>query len=385
MKTIVSWTGPFALLAASACAAGAPRSDDERSGVAFATPGVSFGDALTGDSASAGAGCTGQSYASERLPLDLYFLIDLSGSMAQSAGSGSKWDRVSAALVAFLNAPESAGLGLGVGYFPANVQSTCGPGDPGCLCIPFVNICLPNIGGSCEAQEYATPSVSLSLSPDPAVIVADIQRQALEGGTPTRPALEGALQYVEGWAEQHPGRSVAVVLATDGDPQGCDSNAPSDAADTAAAAWNGPHRIRTFVIGVGNELRSLDLVAAAGGTGQAFLTSDGADLSGQFADALTQIRVEAGGCTYTLPPAPEGRAIDPTLVNVSVGGTSGAPSGIVPMASQGVAESCSATGGWYYDNPNAPAAIKLCPATCAALGQGQVDVQLGCQTVQSPR
>jgi hypothetical protein len=372
-------------LSAAACSAGGADSRRDSTGVEFSTPAVNFGDALGSAPSGAGGDCVGETYASEKVPLDLYFLIDLSGSMAEPAGSSSKWDLVSRALEAFLTAPESAGLGLGVGYFPLNVQSSCTPGQAGCLCIPFINLCLPNIGGSCDAQDYAVPGVPLAVAPAAAAISADIQRQVLQGGTPTRPALQGALQYAGTWADQHPERTVAVVLATDGDPAGCDTNAPADVAAVAAAAWSGPHQIRTFVIGVGNSLSSLDLVAAAGGTTRAFLTSDGGDLSRQFTEALGQIRIAAGGCTYEIPAAPAGSALDPALVNVSVSGNGAARGSIVPMTSRGLAGSCGPEGGWYYDNPSAPGSINLCPASCGAVAESRVEIQLGCQTVQLPR
>ncbi|RLB57251.1 MAG: hypothetical protein DRI90_18135, partial [Deltaproteobacteria bacterium] len=41
-------------------------------------------------------------------------------------------------------------------------------------------------------------------------------------------------------------------------------------------------------------------------------------------------------------------------------------------------------GGWYYDDPNAPQAIVLCPASCSDVSQGAswtMTVELGCPTM----
>ena len=55
----------------------------------------------------------------EPVPLDLYVMVDVSKSMARamSAGTMTKWDAVRSALNSFFST--SAGLGAGLGYFPA--------------------------------------------------------------------------------------------------------------------------------------------------------------------------------------------------------------------------------------------------------------------------
>ena len=52
-------------------------------------------------------------------PLDLYFMVDTSGSMDDLVTAGqSKWAAVVAAIDAFVNDPTSAGIGVGLQYFP---------------------------------------------------------------------------------------------------------------------------------------------------------------------------------------------------------------------------------------------------------------------------
>ncbi len=54
-----------------------------------------------------------------KLPLDLLLLVDASQSMDELSGTQSKWDRMRAALGAFVNDPASAGLGVGLSFFPS--------------------------------------------------------------------------------------------------------------------------------------------------------------------------------------------------------------------------------------------------------------------------
>lgn len=318
------------------------------------------------------------------MPVDMYLLVDSSGSMAESVGGASKWDVVSAALIAFMNDPRNAGTGVGLGYFPAMGQATCMQGDPGCLCIPFINVCFSLVGGSCTVSDYSSAAVPLALPAQLTAAIDDLTAHQIGGGTPTRPALEGALQSVSAWAAQHPDRKALVVLATDGEPSGCDLNTPQDVADVAANALAGPYGIRTFVIGVGSSLVSLNLVAQAGGTDHAFLVDTGGDVAKEFAEALDQIRGAASSCDFSIPRSGAGAdKIDPTKVNVSYSADGGATTR-VPQTFMGSGSNCDSSGGWYYDDPAAPTLIKLCDATCRSLSGSAIQVEFGCDTVVRP-
>jgi hypothetical protein len=339
---------------------------------------------LFGDSA-----CAGDIRESERLPLDMYFLLDTSGSMNEQVQGGSKWQVVSGALVTFLQDAANSDIGVGIGYFPLSPPNNCMPGQAGCTCItiPIVNLnlCVPNAGGSCNAPDYAMPSVPLATPPNHAAVVADIAKHGPGGGTPTRPALEGAVQYATSWA-QSTGRKTVIVLATDGDPTGCTQNAPQDVANVAAAALAGAQRLQTFVVGVGRSLTSLNLIAQSGGTGQAILVDTGGDLGQAVTMALQQIRGTALPCEFTIPARPTSQGVvDPHQVNVrytAIGATSGA---IVPMTFNGDPANCGAAGGWYYNDPASPTTIKLCDTTCQSLMGGRIEVEFGCKTVTMVR
>jgi Mg-chelatase subunit ChlD len=333
--------------------------------------------------------CTAESHEGQRVPVDMYFLVDSSGSMAERVDGGSKWEVVSDALIGFLNDPLNAETGVGIGYFPNTPQGSCSKGQPGCVCIPFIDIiidiCFANAGGSCEVADYATPAVPLALPPSPSPVVDDINGHEISGGTPTRPAVEGALQYLNQWAEAHPERRPVLVLATDGDPSGCEANTPQDIADVAAAGLAGAHAIRTFVIGVGSSLVSLNLVAQAGGTGQAFLVDTGADVAKLFSDALDQIRGQAASCDFAIPAEnAQGMAIDPSLVNVTYTPNGASAATLVPQTFMNDMGNCGSEGGWYYDNPSAPRLIRLCDSTCDLLSAGSIQVEFGCDTVVQP-
>jgi Mg-chelatase subunit ChlD len=331
------------------------------------------------------ATCSGEVHEGQRLPLDMYFLVDKSGSMGEQVQGGSKWQVVSGSLTAFLNDPGNADIGVGIGYFPPDNPPACTMGQPDCICIPIplFPICFNNIGGSCNVPDFAKPSVPLSLPPNHSAVVSDIAAHNPGGGTPTRPALEGAMQYVNTWAQAHPDRKSVVVLATDGEPAGCTQNTPQDVATVAAAALSGPNHVQTFVIGVGKSLTNLNLIAHAGGSGDAFLVDTGGTVAKAFTDALNQIRGNAVPCDFKIPAQSSQGTVDPHLVNVydtPQGTTQRVP---VLMTHNGDPAACGTAGGWYYDDPAAPKTIKLCSSTCQALKGGKVEVEFGCKTIEA--
>lgn len=336
------------------------------------------------------ASCGGLVLEAERPPLDMYFLVDSSGSMAERAGGGAdKWALVTEALTDFLSAPLNTQLNAGIGYFPVDASSTCSAGEPGCLCIPFINLCLPNLGGSCATGDYTTPAVPLSLPPAPARVIDDLSARDVAGGTPTAAALGGTYRYLETWSLAHPGRQPVAVLATDGEPTGCADNDTANVAALARSALLGPQRIQTFVIGVGPALEALDQVAAAGGTERAFLSDTPSDLQADFASALDAIRNRAATCSFSIPEATDpnrvdsGR-VDPGLVNVRLTPAGSNEATWIGKTPDGTVNGCGARGGWFYDDPGAPTRIQLCDATCDGAAQARLEIELGCRSAVQP-
>jgi hypothetical protein len=220
------------------------------------------------------------------------------------------------------------------------------------------------------------------LPPNHAAVVTDIGGHGPGGGTPTRPALEGAIQYASSWA-QSSRRKTVVVLATDGDPTGCAQNGPQDVANVAANALASADHIQTFVVGVGQSLTSLNLIAQSGGTAAAILVDTGGNLSQAITDALQQIRGQALPCDFTIPARSSQGLVDPHQVNVRYTPRGAAQPVIVPMTFNGDPANCGSMGGWYYDNASAPTTIKLCDTTCQSLMGGRVEVEFGCKTVET--
>ncbi|MDQ2645178.1 MAG: VWA domain-containing protein [Myxococcota bacterium] len=325
--------------------------------------------------------CSAEGREGERVPVDMYFLVDSSSSMADIVQGGTRWSAVSNALVGFLRDPQNADLGVALGYLPYVDAGSCVMGDPLCLCLLGICVPLSPTLASCEVTDYSKPTIPFSLPSNVAALASDLLARQLNGGTPTRPALEGAVQYLSTWATAHPERKPVMVLATDGEPFGCTGNTPQDVATVAAAGL--AVGIQTFVIGVGKSLDSLHLVARAGGTGQAFLVED-ANAATAFADALARIRNVSVPCDFLIPAQGEQGKIDPDKVNVKYTPTGATSSVLVAKTHDGADTGCSADGGWYYDDPASPTTIKLCPTTCSSLEGGSIQVEYGCKTVVQP-
>jgi hypothetical protein len=114
--------------------------------------------------------CAGQTTKAQLIPLDIYLMLDSSGSMADTtgpSGSGpSKWSSVTQALSTFFGDPQSTGLGVGLQHFPliaGGVPAACtssaqcpGPTGP-CLmkiCGGMSNIVPCENNGDCAGQGF---------------------------------------------------------------------------------------------------------------------------------------------------------------------------------------------------------------------------------------
>jgi len=97
------------------------------SGATGGTTLVTLTGGSNGVGASAGSGtaatagetpCQSQDFAATRVPLDLYVMLDSSESMTETTGNTTKWDAVGKAITSFVNDPSSAGIGIGLQFFP---------------------------------------------------------------------------------------------------------------------------------------------------------------------------------------------------------------------------------------------------------------------------
>jgi hypothetical protein len=319
--------------------------------------------------------CATSTAKADKLPLHMVVVFDRSGSMCiynennpsskNCNDPSSRWQQVKNAMISFFGAQDSAGITTSLITF-----SQSG--------IIYQNLTIP--ASDCQASTYTTPSVANVSLPDTGSQLANkLNSMTGSGGTPTRYALEGAVQYAQGVQTQMGGNGkVVLVLATDGTPEFCDSNANS-VSSTAAIAAGVASTIPTYVIGVGDQLTSLNQLAQSGGTQSAFIVStQNGQVGAQFSAAMDAIRGASLGCEYAIPAPPAGQTLDFGKVNVQFTATGGSPTTLTYSAD------CSNASGWHYDDANAPKKILLCQGACdtaKADSGGKVDVVLGCQTV----
>jgi hypothetical protein len=341
-------------------------------------------------------GCGGTSSKAQMMPLDIFIMLDQSGSMS----SNGKWDSVTSALSSFLQSSQ-VGVEVGLQYFglPCTTQ------DTGSLCGSF-----SGKRDSCNRADYAQADVDIAALPGVATAInASINSHSPSTATPTSAALQGAIDYATTWAKAHTDHVVIVILATDGEPTECDTNISNIKAIAASGASGSP-KILTFVIGIDDgtgNVANLNAIAAGGGSdvksdvcppspnpcknnqcncdpggaNYAFMVSTSGNVNAGFLAALNAIRGAALGCNYYISTT---GTPDYSLVNVEYhpGDKSAAQMfGQVTDASKCTSGSTKA---WYYDNATSPTQIILCPATCnivEADTTGEVDVVLGCTTI----
>lgn len=401
----VAISGLGAFVAFGGCGAKDSQLDDEGDpGTGGSTASLGQGGSTAsfgqGGGMNVGGGCVGVGSTAEKVPLDMYIMLDQSGSMTDppTGGSGTKWSAVTSAIGAFVNQGQSAGIGVGIQYFPLPSGVTCPSVPVQCSsdldCSPGCGPCVqpfPTFPGfctgvgaadSCQAADYATPDVPIALLPGNAsAIVQSMAGHSPVGGTPTSAALQGAVDQATSWATAHPGHVVIAVLATDGDPTSCDSNLSAINAIAAAGASGSP-QVLTFVIGVGGSVSALNGIAAAGGTSQAYMIDTNPNVQQAFLDALNDIQGQALPCSYLIPDPPPGESIDFGAVNVSLSPGGGATETIPQVSGPGAC--LPGEKAWYYDDPANPTQIVLCPDTCALVSADEgasIDVVLNCATI----
>lgn len=340
----------------------------------------------------ADGGCVGTSSKGERLPLDMYVMLDQSGSMNDGLSDGTpKWNAVTEAILSFLAQPGMEGVSVGLQYFPLpdrqcpTVPQLCAA-DSDCTCGPcLILVCAGVAIDSCDPKTYAATEVEIAPMASAATSIRDsIGRHIPTGGTPTSAALQGAIDHARAWAAD-PARSnhvVVVVLATDGLPTECDLDFTVIGGIAAGGAIQNP-TIRTFVIGVGEALDNLNSIAQSGGTTSAIIVDPAADVNLQFLEALNRIRGAAIGCSYVIPSPTGGQQVNYDYVNVRYQPGNGTQASNLVRV-QSAAACAGKSDAWYYDDPATPKQILLCPETCTSVesdATGEVNVVLGCKTI----
>jgi hypothetical protein len=278
-------------------------------------------------------------------PLDMYFMIDRSGSM-----SGSPWTQETNALKTFWGDTGSAGITAALRFFP--YDDSCSPMDP-----------------SCTGNLYVTPEVAWGVLPGNAAALG----QAMDatdtmGCTPTEEALKGALKGCKQRQIQQPNHVVVAVIVSDGQPTDCDTSA-AGLKSLAQTYFNGTPSIRTFALYVASVASTvMTAIANGGGTSTAYDATN----TQNFINALKAIQGTAIPCDFDMP-VPDAGVVDPAQVKLTYQGT--------PINKLDDETQCGANGGWYFDNNIDPKKITLCPATCTVLKadpSAKMDISLGC-------
>jgi len=152
LTTSLGVGGLASVLAAASCSSdGASPSETDGMGGAGSGAGQGFvvdtndlpGDPGTSPSAIDSGGCLGETRQAEAIGLDMFVMLDISGSMLDplpaAATPSTKWDAVRGSLESFVRAPDTAGIGIGLQYFPqgnagvpfaCSSNADCGSGGP---------------------------------------------------------------------------------------------------------------------------------------------------------------------------------------------------------------------------------------------------------------
>ena len=344
--------------------------------------------------------------------VNMFVMYDRSWSMLACADSGSmanppcaedppttRWDVTSDALKQFFQNPAAAGLRVALRFFPDdNPAVGCdGYGQTGGVMGGFMGgfmgggAGMPGAAGStgaaganCDVNACAQPLVDIApLTADAAPtdtqeakLIAAIDASPPPGpdmpnpnpATPTSAALGGAVQWATTYQMANPNSQTVIVLVTDGEPYGCDTNTQNIANIAANGLKAG---IQTYVIGLGGLSSTvLDAIAKSGGTTKSYVVSAGGTATDDLLNTLLAIRGKAISCNIDIPKATtSGEQIDPTQINISYTDNTGTKTdyGLV----EGGESACGDSLGWYFDNPQMPTQAILCPAACTQVQNDQ--------------
>ena len=370
------------------------------------------GSGTSGTGVDMDSGCASTSQPAQLTRVNIVFLLDKSGSMGddpngQWAWASDRWNPVVSTLRAFFQDQKSTGIYASLSYLPADGDNT----------------------QMCKVAAYQTPSANSSKAV-PITLLDDTGRQAFlkrlcdptvtpvasscitpAGGTPTRPALQGTIDYLTTVQQKYPGSRTVIVFLTDGEPlfgyqQGSSVNllyscddltngcplGPAGASGTGTCATaDGEVQkvadvIKTapkksiYLFGVG-DLTTSTMNTWADATGNPAVPLQNlapADAAATLKTALEGIRSTSLPCNIAVPPPSGGGTPDPSAVNVDYYDGTG------KVTHFGKSVGCASPQmSWQYD-PTDPTKISLCPNACGMVQQdpnGKVQIVFGCTTI----
>jgi hypothetical protein len=222
--------------------------------------------------------CAGDLIEAKSVPLDMYVMLDSSGSMldvTEGDASITKWQAVSAALTDFVSDPESAGIGIGLQRFPltnpaAPAQCTsdadCGAEFGPC----FIKACWPPSDGGlvpcntpldCESfscvtfgvcendDDYVCSTVGEACGVDAGVDLGDCVAAPPSQCLMTADCRPSSYATPAAPIAELPGaRDAVLAVITAAEPEGATPSGPALAgAIEQASTWAGAHPDRQVV------------------------------------------------------------------------------------------------------------------------------------------
>ena len=151
-----------------------------------------------------------------------------------------------------------------------------------------------------------------------------------------------------------------AACAIDGDEPCCTYAAPEGNADS----WDTVYR---------------DLVEMTGGVSGDLCLQDFDPVFDELAESV--IASAELSCEWEIPPPPDGETIDPERVNINFLDGDGNKVLIGNILS--AAQCDQVENAWYYDNPENPTKVFVCPDTCdwiQSYSKAQIVLQFGCET-----
>lgn len=345
-----------------------------------------------------GQACLGSNSPAEPQPHTLQMVVDVSGSMGlvPETGTEVKWHTTREALrevVALL--PETTHLGAL--YFPNKAtERNCLNEEGPCMLGHAMDV------SACVEEDGAFPLQQLGPAQSNARFDFEASLDAVNpaGGTPTHDAIKLALERL---AESTAPGPRFLLLITDGQPTfsaGCVGSGnmlePVDeqpVVDSIAEAFT--TGLHTYVIGspgseshegTGEDARPwLSRASIAGGTALDECKEEGPDychfdlsveqdFESGLVDALDRILGQIASCEFSIPEAPDGKSVDPSIVNVIMHHANGQAEII------GRAEDDDCVEGWSMDA--AERSLHLCPQACERLRTSagwSIELLFGCE------
>jgi hypothetical protein len=337
--------------------------------------------------------------------VNMLFMYDVSWSMCYCAagtscltctgtnGAKSRWKVTSNALQDFLKSSDSAGLNVGLRFFPGTVGTDdCGQADCNtyahCATLPFALGRLQ----TATASSY-TNCASGNTDTQECLMVKAITDQtngadtsfSTHTETPLRVALGGGLEAMRTYALNNPFDRSVVVFVTDADSTGLTCTPDTTQLKTLADSYYKQYGIQTYTIGIDNganaAAKQLLQDIADGGRGKAYFVSAQGSTTSQFGAYLNEIRNASASCELVVD---QSNPIDPT--NIRLNYTQGGTTTVQQLTQLTGASACGA--GFYLDNPDTPTKVTLCPTTCAQVrgdSGAKLTLSLGCPMQYTPQ